>query len=132
MHVCECVQGSDGQVSAQVTRHSKGCSCRKSNCLKKYCECFQAGIFCAQTCRCKDCRNYEGSPHLIAVMGSADLAAIQRASAYPVRRAPLPLSFESRGVASLRVSTRPERLVQGYPSPHCRSRRDQAHAAAAT
>lgn len=64
----DCMQGQDGVSAPRVTRHSKGCSCRKSHCLKKYCECFQAGIFCGTTCRCKDCRNFDGSTALGLVM----------------------------------------------------------------
>ena len=33
------------------------CSCKKSNCLKKYCECYQIGIKCNNNCKCVECKN---------------------------------------------------------------------------
>ncbi len=33
------------------------CNCTKSNCRKKYCECFKNGVYCKETCRCMDCKN---------------------------------------------------------------------------
>ena len=45
------------------TKGLSGCNCKKTSCLKKYCECFQAFMFCnLQICRCTNCMNIEGHP----------------------------------------------------------------------
>ncbi|ONI16103.1 hypothetical protein PRUPE_3G078800 [Prunus persica] len=41
-------------------RHKRGCNCKKSKCLKRYCECFQAKVGCSSACRCEGCKNTFG------------------------------------------------------------------------
>lgn len=35
----------------------KGCKCKKTKCIKKYCECYQNGLGCSVFCRCEGCFN---------------------------------------------------------------------------
>ena len=43
--------------SSNAKGHLSGCHCKKSACLKKYCECYSAGVPCSDKCRCVECKN---------------------------------------------------------------------------
>jgi len=49
-----------GKGRSEIERlHQKGCHCKKSNCLKNYCECYEAKVPCTERCKCISCRNTE-------------------------------------------------------------------------
>jgi Tesmin/TSO1-like CXC domain, cysteine-rich domain len=52
-------------VQAPSTQQKRNpCNCKKSRCLKLYCECFAAELFC-DGCNCVDCQNTETHVSLI-------------------------------------------------------------------
>ncbi|MBA0569922.1 hypothetical protein Golob_003621 [Gossypium lobatum] len=70
------IEYGDKIDSPQVGRHERGCHCKKSECLKRYCECFQANVFCSQNCKCVDCKNFEACKELITASCKEDSTSI--------------------------------------------------------
>ncbi|KAG6574970.1 CRC domain-containing protein TSO1, partial [Cucurbita argyrosperma subsp. sororia] len=62
--------GEDSNKTPASARHKRGCNCKKSNCLKKYCECYQGGVGCSINCRCEGCKNGFGRKDESALIGT--------------------------------------------------------------
>ena len=47
----------DNNKNESVEKNSKiHCTCKKTKCIKKYCECFSSGVLC-YNCKCENCEN---------------------------------------------------------------------------
>uniref|UniRef100_S4RAF0 CRC domain-containing protein n=1 Tax=Petromyzon marinus TaxID=7757 RepID=S4RAF0_PETMA len=67
-------KGKEGEAER---RHNKGCHCKRSGCLKNYCECYEAKIMCSSMCKCVGCKNFEESPERKTLMHLADAAEVR-------------------------------------------------------
>ena len=45
------------EMSRSPKEGLKSCNCLKSNCLKKYCDCYKFGQGCSEECGCVGCKN---------------------------------------------------------------------------
>lgn len=73
-------------------RHTKGCNCKRSGCLKNYCECYEAKILCSNLCKCCGCKNYEESFERKTLM---QLANSQSENARGILKSLLPTNTSS-------------------------------------
>lgn len=54
-------RAATGDDENKVIAHKMGCKCKKSGCMKKYCECYAGSVRCTENCKCKECMNTEGN-----------------------------------------------------------------------
>lgn len=85
--------GKGRETGDDIRRHNKGCNCKRSGCLKNYCECYEAKIPCSANCKCIGCRNVE-EPNLEkkSLKDLAEAAEVRTATQLTLNKTKLQLS----------------------------------------
>jgi hypothetical protein len=95
-----------------VVQHRKGCNCKKSRCLKKYCECFQAGVPCGDYCKCETCCNTVEA----AAAGKVPYKNIVRASIGSIGSLPSGMMAAPTPMAAAYPGLNHEAMIHSTPS----------------
>ena len=65
-------------INNQINNNNnQRCNCTKSNCMKKYCECFKQGLSCNSLCRCMACKNKNNDNNIIPNIQNNNLKEIK-------------------------------------------------------
>eukprot|EP00727_Mastigamoeba_balamuthi_P013928 m51a1_g9158 putative tesmin tso1-like cxc domain-containing protein (448) ;mRNA; r:132692-134322 len=118
-------------AAAPRPRHNRGCHCRRTGCLKGYCECFQAGVRCSAACKCVDCRNYEGSEFLKALETSSAPSPAAAAARRTARLSATASDVRLAAAAAVAVTSRARRASTPCSAPPAACAAAPAAAAAA-
>lgn len=95
--------------------HIRGCTCKKSRCQKKYCECFQLGVPCSDKCRCK----YGVFISLACLLPTLETGSVKTVAETTPAVPPPPPSTRRRNASGSQSACSPRSKVSVTPLPPC-------------
>lgn len=94
--------GVHTDIVVPLRKHTKGCNCKRSGCLKNYCECYEAKIGCSSNCKCIGCRNMETDKSRSArssISYSGDTSPVSQSQDFKGNDGPKELSLRPKRVS---------------------------------